>query len=76
MHAHSVEKHCGEEVGVKVKVQDVCQGDQLLSQCMEAVFIRDTKPCMNGREEWGNKHNTSRRIHTKTTTSKEHTIRR
>ena len=65
----------GEEVGFNVKVQGVCQGDPMLRQCMEAVLIRDTKPCMNGHEEWGNKRNTSRTIHTKTTTSKEHTTR-
>ena len=76
MYAHSAEKHCREEVGFKVKGQGVCPGDPLLRQCMEAVLIRDTKPCMNGREEWGNKRNTSRTIHTKTTTLKEHTTRR
>ena len=63
-------------VKTAMKVQGVCQGDPLLRQCMEAVLIRNTKPCMNGREEWGNKRNTPRTIHTKTTTSKEHTTRR
>ena len=76
MHAHSIEKHCGEEVGFKVKLQGVCQGDPLLKQCMEAVLIRNVKPCMNCREEWGEKRNTSTTIHTNTTTSKEHTTRR
>ena len=57
MHAHSVEKHNGEKVNFKVRVLGVCSGDALLRQCMEAVVIRDTKPTMDGREEWGTTNN-------------------
>ena len=28
-----------------------------IRQCMEAVVIRDTKPTMNGRQEWGTTNN-------------------
>ena len=57
MHEHSVEKHDGQKVNFKVKILGVCPGDALLRQCMEAVSIRDTKPIMNGREEWGTTNN-------------------
>ena len=53
MHAHSVEQHAGEKVNFNVKIIGVCPGDALLRQCMEAIIIRDSKPTMNGREEWG-----------------------
>ena len=53
MHTHSVEHHKGNEVEYKVKILGTCTSDALLRQCMEAVAIRDRKPIMNGREEWG-----------------------
>ena len=53
MATHSNEKHNGENVNFHVKIRGVCPGDPLLRQCMESVIIRDDKPEMNGREEWG-----------------------
>ena len=55
MHSHATEEHNGHRVNYKVKLLGTCPGDALLRQCMEAVAIRDEKPTMNGREEWGNK---------------------
>ena len=62
MHAHAIEKHAGEITNFKVKVRGVCTGDALLRQCMEAVIIRDTKPTMNGREEWGTSSRGNKRL--------------
>ena len=56
MYKHSLDKHNGEIKTFKVKKIGVCPGDPLLRQCMEAVNIRDTKPEMNAREEWGTTH--------------------
>ena len=53
MAKHSKEKHNDEKVNFNVKIRGVCSGDPLLRQCMESVIIRDTKPEMNGRMEWG-----------------------
>ena len=47
----------------------VCPGDVLLRQCMEAFVIRDTKPEMNGIEEWGNSGQTNHRKSKKSVTS-------
>ena len=55
MHSHAKEEHNGHRVNYKVKLLGACPGDALLRQCMEAVAIRDEKPTMNSREEWGNK---------------------
>ena len=53
MRKHEEEKHEGEHVEFKVRILGSCPGDALLRQCMEAVVIRDKKPSMNGRAEWG-----------------------
>ena len=53
MYEHSVKHHNGAKVEFKVKILGTCVGDPLLRQCMEAVAIRDEKPTLNGREEWG-----------------------
>ena len=53
MATHSNEKHNSEKVNIHAKIRGVCLGDPLLRQCMESVIIRDDKPEMNGREEWG-----------------------
>ena len=64
MYAHSMEKHNGEKVNLTVKLIGVFPGDALLRQCIEEIVIRDTKPKMNSREEWGTKNN-SKQLRTK-----------
>ena len=65
MHAHSIEHHNGTKVDFKVKILGTCVGDPLLRQCMEAVAIRDDKPSMNRREEWGTNKNNNPKLTTK-----------
>ncbi len=65
MHAHSLEHHNGTKVDFKVKILGTCIGDPLLRQCMEAVAIRDDKPSMNRKEEWGTSKNNNNKITTK-----------
>ena len=54
-HKHNLEQHKGEQPDFVVKVLGRCPSDPMLRQCMESVCIRDLKPDMNMREEWGNK---------------------
>ena len=65
MHAHSIEHHNGTKVDFKVKILGTCVGDPLLRQCMEAVAIRDDKPSMNRKEEWGTNKNNNPKLTTK-----------
>ena len=51
---HCLEKHNGEEKKMTVDILGICHNDPMLRQCMEAVAIRDRKPELNGRGEWGN----------------------
>jgi DNA mismatch repair ATPase MutL len=57
-----VEHHNGAKVEFKVKILGTCVGDALLRQCMEAVAIRDDRPTMNKREEWGTRKNNNPKI--------------
>ena len=57
MAKHAIEKHNGEKVTFQVKIRKTCSGDPLLRQCMESVLIRNLKPEMNSREEWGSTDN-------------------
>ena len=57
MAKHAIEKHNGEKVTFQVKIRKTCSGDPLLRQCMESVLIRNLKPEMNSREEWGSTEN-------------------
>ena len=54
MYDHAKEQHGGIIPPMKVEIVAQCLGDRGLRQAMEAVLIRDTKPSLNGKEEWTN----------------------
>ena len=54
MYDHAKEQHGGIIPPMKVEIVAQCLGDPGLRQAMEAVLIRDTKPSLNGKEEWTN----------------------
>ena len=51
---HCYDKHNGEVKKLNVKIIGTCTFDPMLRQCLEAVMIRENKPEMNCRSEWGN----------------------
>ena len=52
---HNATKHNGREKNIRIKILGRCQNDPMLRQCMEAALIKDIKPEMNIREEWGDR---------------------
>ena len=53
-HKHMVESHAGERKDIVMKIIGHCPNDAMLRQVTEAVIIRETKPGLNKKEEWGN----------------------
>ena len=50
---HALECHQGNVHPLDVKVISQCTGDAMLRQVTEAVMIKEIKPLLNMKEEWG-----------------------
>ena len=48
------EKHGGVRQKLKIEKLATFPGDAMLLQVTEAVFISETAPALNSKEEWGN----------------------
>ena len=51
---HMKEKHGGVRQILKIEKLATFPGDAMLRQVTEAVFINETTPALNSKEEWGN----------------------
>ena len=51
---HIKEKHGGVRQELKIEKLATFPGDAMLRQVTEAVFINETTPALNSKEEWGN----------------------
>ena len=51
---HMKEKHGGVRQELKIEKLATCSGDAMLRQVTEAVYINETTPALNSKEEWGN----------------------
>ena len=56
-HRHVVDEHQGIPQEIEIKVLASCRNDAMLRQVTEAVCIKELKPMINMKEEWGNTNN-------------------
>ena len=62
---HVKDKHGGDRRNLKIQELAISSGDAMIRRVIEAVYINETTPVLNPKEEWGNK-NAPRSRHTTT----------
>ena len=59
---HFKEDHNEEEQPYGPKVVSTAPGDPLFRQLTEAILIKEKKPLMNAKDEWGNRNIPRKRV--------------